>query len=407
MPRGNAPILYSCSSNCSGCGACAAVCPTGAISLLPDELGFIYPMIDSEKCVVCLRCKEACFFQSTFKQSQGPCYAAVMKGDASLSSSGGAFFELASSIIKSGGCAFGAAHVFKDSGFSVRHIRADTIEDLELIRGSKYVQSETECCYRDVLEQLKTGRQVVFSGTPCQIAGIKGFLRKEWTNLFTVDLICHGVPSPKMLSEYITKLSEEYDSPVKGAQFRSKRDGWDRSLLLEIEFEDGRIIYLSPTDSSYYSLFLGLRLFRDSCYACPFAGPSRPGDITLGDFWGVDIERPDLLNSGIFNLNKGISCIIINSRQGLKLLDKYGKGLHLASVSFEEVSKHNDQLRHPSDIPSDRELYRRAFCAGGWNAVELLWEKRERGLIYKAKRMAKRIIPNAVVKMVRKTSGLS
>lgn len=401
--------LWAKSSDCCGCGACAAKCPRGAICM-EDAGGFVYPKIDSLQCINCGVCKKVCGLQNRYAQeTSGPWYAARHRGDASLSASAGAFYGLALSVISEGGVAFGAAYVREGDALCVRHIMAEDVDGLRALQGSKYVQSDAGACFIDVRKQLETGRAVLFSGTPCQVAGLRGYLGRDWPNLLTVDLVCHGVPSEAMFRSLVSSIESDLGRRVIDVRFRCKREGWSHSLLLllllrpfgAIDASQDEELLIPARDFAYYDLFLNLKTLRDSCYSCPFAGRLRPGDITVGDFWGVDKSRPDVLEDGGFDLNRGVSCLLVNTKRGLAALKEYGGDLDLYEVSFQDIAEGNDQLRRPSVLPADRNDYITAYRNGGWNAVETLWRRRERGVRYHIKQMAKSVAPKWLIKLLR------
>lgn len=405
--------LWENPADCCGCGACAAGCPKGAISMREGLGGFVYPEIDPSLCVDCGRCKKACGLQNRYAgETAGPWYAASYRGDSSRSASAGAFYALARSVVESGGAAFGAAYVRDDEGLRVRHVIAEDPDELEALRGSKYVQSDAGSCFPEVRRQLVSGREVLFSGTPCQVAGLRGYLGREWPNLVTVDLVCHGVPSEAMFQSLVRSLEDKYDKRVVDLRFRCKSGGWGHSRLLLLlrptDTEDSsqdKDVLIPAHDFAYYDLFLDFKTMRDSCYECPFAGPLRPGDLTAGDFWGVDKSRPDLLEDGRFDTNRGISCLLVNDARGREALRRHGVDLDLAEASFDDISAGNDQLRHPSELPPDRALYLDAFADSGWPAVDALWRKRERGAKYAAKRLIGGVLPKGVLRLVKGALG--
>lgn len=372
--------------------------------------GFVHPKIDPSRCIDCGLCKKVCGFQNRYAQeTSGPWYAAEYGGDSSLSASGGAFYCLALSAVSRGGVVFGAAYARDDDGFRVRHVMAEDVDGLRLLQGSKYVQSDVGLSFPEVKTQLEAGREVLFSGTPCQVAGLRGYLGRDWPNLLTVDLVCHGVPSEAMFRSLVASLERERGERVVDFRFRCKRNGWGHSLLCLLILRrcdganspQGKELIIPAHDLAYYDLFLNLKTLRDSCYACPFAGPLRPADITLGDFWGVERNRPDVLADGRFDIGRGISCLLVNTERGRAALSQHGDELDLFEVSFDDIAKGNDQLRHPSALPADRGAYLAAFHKGGWDAVEALWRRRERGVAYRAKRAAKAILPASVLRVAK------
>lgn len=399
--KGPVPVLFDCPSQCCGCRACLEACPVRAIDMREDESGFAYPAIDQEACVRCGRCKRVCGFQHELSCGAADrCYAAATSGvEIEKSASGGIFGALARAMVSRGGAVFGCAYEADETGLHVRHRSARTMAELEGMYGSKYVQSSTEDCFREVERELRSGGKALFSGTPCQVAGLRGYLGREYEGLLTVDLVCHGVPSERMLREY---LSVEYGRGISDARFRPKCDGWDDSLRLQLVGPDAPKGAVPSEDSSYYDLFLGLRTLRDSCYECPFADPLRAGDLTIGDFWGVDGVRPDLLEQegGPFSLQRGVSCLLVNTDRGARWLDALGDKIVRERVSFEDVASHNEQLRHPAEIPADRGDYLRAFADGGWGSVDRLWRRKTRRR--RAARAIKRCVPAPAKRALKK-----
>ncbi len=400
------PVLFDGPKDCCGCGSCAAVCSKGAIMMAEDAYGFVFPRIDESACMGCGACVRACGLHAHLGgETEGPWYAAAGRGDVSASASGGVFAAIARAVIDEGGCAFGAAYEPFEGGLHVRHRMAEDVEGLTGLLNSKYVQSDVGGCFAEVRQQLKTGRQVFFCGTPCQVAGLKGFLGRDWPNLLTADLVCHGVPSENMFNGYVRELAEKHDVDVVDFRFRCKREGWGHSLLLLLLLSDGREVTVPAGRSAYYDMFLNLKTLRDSCYVCPYAGRYRAGDLTLGDFWGVRHNRPDLLAEGELDLQRGVSCLLVNSARGREAVERYGDCLYLKEAAFGEIAKGNDQLRHPSVLPADREIYMGAFAEGGWAAINRVWRRRDRGPKYWARRVAKKVLPVPVKKALKRAIG--
>lgn len=388
-----APVLFGSAKDCCGCGSCSAACPKGAITMEEDRLGFVFPRIDESICVSCGACVRACGLHARLGgETKGPWYAAAGRGDVAASASGGAFATIARAVIEEGGCAFGASYEPFAGGLHVRHRMAEDEEELAGLLNSKYVQSDAGRCFPEVKRQLKSGRKVFFCGTPCQVAGLKGYLGRDWENLLTADLVCHGVPSERMFNGCVREIADEYGSEVVDFRFRCKREGWGHSLLLLL-LSDGREVMVPADKSAYYDMFLKLKILRDSCYACPYAGGHRAGDLTFGDFWGVEKNRPDLLCEGELDLHRGVSCLFANNARGREAIEEYGSRFFLKGASFDEIAKSNDQLRHPSVLPADREIYLEAFEKGGWPAISDVWHRRERGPKYWVIYAIKRVVP--------------
>ena len=396
------PVLFDGAKDCCGCGSCSAACPRGAITMTEDARGFVFPRIDESACVGCGACVRACGLHARLGgETQGPWYAAAGRGDVAASASGGVFATIARAVIAEGGCAFGAAYEPFEGGLHVRHRMAEDEEELAGLLNSKYVQSDASGCFAEVRRQLKDGRQVLFCGTPCQVAGLKGFLGRDWPNLLTADLVCHGVPSERMFNGCVREMAEKHGADVVDFRFRCKREGWGHSLLLLL-LSDGREVTVPADKSAYYDMFLNLKTLRDSCYVCPYAGKHCAGDLTLGDFWGVQHNRPDLLSEGELDLQRGVSCLLVNNERGGEAVERYGERLYLKEASFDEIAKGNDQLRRPSVLPVDREAYFNAFEEGGWPAITRVWRRRERGPKYWARKVVKRLLPDPVKKALKR-----
>ncbi len=299
---------------CCGCGACAFSCPAHAITMVEDQEGFRYPEIDAGKCNACGLCKLSCAFTYNwqgarhFAPNTRSAYAARhMDDDIRMNSrSGGAFAALADAILHRNGIVYGAA--FTD-GWTVRHIRVTELEERTRLQKSKYVQSMMDDVYPQIKADLKSGRPVLFSGTPCQVASIKNFLRNDNTdNLFCIDILCLGVPSPAIWRDYLGLLAKKHKGAVTNAEFRNKKDfGWaEHVTTVWIENE--------PCSGKDYPLMYSSHdNMRPSCYFCKFKDRERTGDITLGDFWGIDRIMPE------FNDNKGTSLVLVNSDKGERL----------------------------------------------------------------------------------------
>lgn len=304
--------VYEERKDCCGCSACSAVCPQNAIEMIRDEYGFWYPQIRQEKCIDCGLCSKICGFQKKEKSKSAEpiVYAAVNKNDKRRmsSSSGGMFIELAHAVIKKDGCVYGAEF---DEEFNVVHERETGFQGCMALQGSKYVQSNMNDCYRRIQKDLLDGKIVLFVGVPCQVGGLKTFLQKDYENLYLIDLACHGVASPRVWSSYKEKLSQ--GRKIKSVSFRDKSNGW-KKFSLKVEFESDSYIANQDIDP-YLTLFLEKLIVRESCFHCPYNSYFRQGDITLGDFWGIEACKPYLDD------NKGTSVLLVNSEKGRLLFE--------------------------------------------------------------------------------------
>jgi coenzyme F420-reducing hydrogenase beta subunit len=307
-----------------------------------DENGFIHPVIDAERCVECGLCEKTCPVATplTMAQSKPKAYAAYSKDEAvrMQSSSGGIFTEVAKAILANGGVVFGAAY---NARFEVVHTCVDSEAELAKLRGAKYAQSDLRGIFAKVKAILDNGQQVLFSGTPCQVGGLKAYLRKDYVNLVTVDFVCHSVPSPMAWQEYVKYRAQQDNSGnlPQSIDLRSKTTGWSRyQYSNRFLYDDGSIHAAKSGESLYMKLFVGGYINRESCDNCRFKGYHRISDLTIGDFWGIwDIE-PEMDD------NKGTSVVLVQSDRGAELLQKLADRLAIRSVSLEEASRQNQAM---------------------------------------------------------------
>lgn len=304
--------------DCTGCSACVERCPAGCIAFERDEQGFRYPKVDASRCIGCSLCEKVCPVLNQSPESEPQAvYGAVNKapGIVATSSSGGIFFALAEMTIKKGGVVFGARF---DRDFNVIHSFAETLDGLSPFQGSKYVQSDMRDSFRRAEEFLKQGRRVLFSGTPCQIAALGLFLRKDYgEQLLKVDVICHGVPSPLVWRNY---LREDIGTPeeISHISFRDKRDGWNSFgfsfLRRNHSGETSTYVYEPMRTNAYMQAFLRDLTLRPSCFACPAKGGRSHSDITLGDFWRVEHLEPAIASAS------GTSLVLLHSEKALNAI---------------------------------------------------------------------------------------
>lgn len=317
---------------CTGCTACQSSCPVEAIEMVKNAKGFLYPEINQKICIDCARCKNVCpILNQKNKKSLGKTYAGYTKDSLAhkKSSSGGIFAELAKWVLEQNGCVYGAAF---DHSMTLRHIRATSLNDLDSILGSKYVQSDLGHVFADVRADLKDDQLVLFCGTSCQVAGLKSYLGHEYSNLLTADLICHGVPSPEMFQIY---LSQVVSDKVTDYQFRNKDRGLKKQETL-IVGETGELLRQPTQENKYYQGFLKNLYIRPSCHSCTFKGLNRVSDFTLGDYWAVREYDPDLAN------DYGTSCIIVHSPKGEEILSRLQERLKIKPANLKNVTVWND-----------------------------------------------------------------
>ena len=322
---------------CTGCRTCELLCPTKSISMKSDSEGFLAPSINQVTCVDCGICQKCCPQNRDVKSlTPSSVYAFRYKVEDELykSASGGAFVSIARYFIGNGGVVYGAAYV--DADLHVAHIRVSNTDSLSQLQSSKYVQSNTLQTFMDVKKDLLAGFKVLYSGTPCQIAGLKVFLKKDFDKLLTVDLICHGVPSPLLFEKYIQWLSNKI-SKVEAYNFRDKSRGWGLSFKANSK---KKVFKNKGVLDPYYFHFLEGNTYRECCYECRYCRKERVGDITIGDYWGIEKEHPDFFSA------KGVSCVLVNTPKGKIAFNEVKEKQYCIDSSFDQVALHNGNLLH-------------------------------------------------------------
>lgn len=363
----NKYLIEQSKSLCCGCGACVHVCPQNCIAMQEDYEGFYFPqIIDPALCINCGRCSNVCPMEgrpSPLDKTIADFYGGYTHNQSLLnnSSSGGIFSEIAMSFLEQGGLVCG---VMINDAHQVSHIIIDSIDSLPLLQGSKYVQSDLAHCLDDMKDMLRSGKKVLFTGTPCQVAAVKKTFRSH--NLYTLDVLCHGVPSQKLFDTYIQYLEKKHSGELTEIAFRDKeRNGWSITQRYKIR-KNGKekTYYLDRHISEYFSGFLRNMTQRESCYQCPYTTLERVGDITLADFWGVDKVRPELFKRA------GTSLILSNSLRGDELLHAIEDRITLTPVTQEEAIFQNINFVSPPERNACRdsvyqEVYKNGFKAAG------------------------------------------
>ena len=341
---------------CTGCGFCEGVCPSKAITMKESLDGFLYPQVNKSLCINCGLCTAKC---SVLNNSpiNNKCYRDIFAAyniDDSIrdsSSSGGIFYLLASYVINHGGMVYGAALSYDCK--AVQHIPVDCVSDLRRIMGSKYIQSDLRGVYPSIKVQLDAGRVILFSGTPCQIVGLKRALNKDYDNLITVDFVCHGVPSPKVWRKYISEIEKNHCSIVKSVSFRDKRYGW-KNYSLVFTLDNGTEVVERITESPYLKGFVSNLTLRKSCYSCKFKEFNRLSDFTLADCWGAEQFLKDI------NDDKGISAIIVNTEKGVALINKL-KGYIKLPLDYSAFVEHNPSFLFQPLMNYNRSVFFKGF----------------------------------------------
>lgn len=337
--------------NCTGCAACVNICPKQCISLKKDSEGFFYPFVDSNHCVQCHLCTSVCHCDTEIavKQNSLGAYAAYTKDNDILqnSSSGGVFREIAAFVLKSGGVIYGAA--FTDA-YTVKHIAVESLEDIDLLQGSKYLQSDVGNSYSLVKQNLEIGRMILFTGTPCQVAGLRRYLKKDYDNLITLDIVCHGVPSAEIWKKYVQYMESLASDKVKHINFRDKTYGW-QNFSVCLDFESGCQIKERFSENLFMKGFLADIYLRPSCYRCKYKTITRISDFTLADFWGIQHVCPEMENKS------GTSLCWLNTEKSKWIWEKIKEGFVYKTVDLDEALKYNSAALYSSSMPKTRDKF--------------------------------------------------
>ena len=363
-------------ANCCGCTACESICPHNAIQMEADGLGFLYPKINNDLCVDCGLCQKVCKFQGIYIPAdsfeQPEVYGVRHTNEAELarSQSGAAFWAFAEYLLKVGYVVYGVGY---GEDFHVMHKRVETIEKCQELRGSKYAQSDLRGIFKEIKQNLTNGEKILFTGTPCQVAGLKSYLPKRLqTNLLTIDLVCHAVPSPKIWEEYVKWIEKKYRNKVVTTDFRNKRFGWHSHFeTFQLEGFTNEIVR-----STYRSFFYGHLSVRKSCANCKFTNLRRPGDLTIGDYWGWEKHFSD------WNDNKGVSLLLVNTEKGKLLFDEVNSTL-LYSIKSNTTDCLQPQLTKPIELSIKYDEFVNDFIKKNFNFVGRKYG--DLGVIYKMK----------------------
>lgn len=384
-------MIEICSKDlCTGCGACLNICPHTAIGLLENAIGYIYPAIDAGKCVDCGLCAKICPVNHPVeKKSPLHAYAVYSKNakDRDTSASGGASSVITSDILLDGGIVYGSV---QNSCMDIKCERISELKDASKIKGSKYVQSPLGDNLRKAKKDLRDGKKVVFTGTPCQIAGLKAYLGKEYENLYTIDLVCHGVPSARLLKDNVSlilaKRKNIVDISTLKVAFRSKNRK-KKKMDFFFTLKNSRKVYYKKMfpDDYYISGFMSGLFFRQNCFSCPYAESNRTSDITIADFWGCKSALPEM------DENLGVSLMLTNTEKGVKLFDKIKNRLVYEERSVKEAVCGNGQLMNAFPEPLNYGEFQRSYQALGYRescrrfVLPYIKEQKKRRLIMNIK----------------------
>ena len=383
---------------CTGCGACASICPKKAITMRPDEEGFLYPVVDPALCVSCDLCEKRCPAGRTLEEHSVKTVGAQHKDKAirEQSSSGGVFTALARGMIARGGIVFGAAF---DDTLRVEHVGAIDEAEFASMRGSKYVQSDATEAIGNAAALLARGIPVLFSGTPCQIAGLLAVVKeKDRGNLLTVDFVCHGVPSPGVFASYLSELESIHGHKVTAYAFRDKRLGW-KNFSAVATLDNGEEITGTQTDEPYLYGFLQNLYLRPSCGSCSMLrGRRHVSDITIADLWGAQEICPDQDD------DTGLSLVMINSQKGREEIKAAGVQLTVFPTDTEKMMRYNPSIEKTAVMHKKRSVFFKLYQKEGFKQAKVM---KLLAPPSKAQRIAMRIahLPIGAMRRIRRLLG--
>lgn len=380
-------------NNCSGCRACEQVCPVQAITMTDDKEGFRVPIVNVSVCVNCGKCNNVCMYDNApykvhvFEQPR----KAYVAWNRSLqlrkeSTSGGLFSVIATCILKKDGVVYGCAWA---TDLTVHHIRITTLSGLSALKKSKYIESDTEHTFSEVKKDLHEGKIVLYSGTPCQIAGLKYFLGKEYDNLYTIDLVCEGVPSPLIFKKYLQWIEKKEKCKVVNFMFRDYSEKL-QSACISYQLENSRKISVRLGQSFFFRLFYELKINRLSCYTCLYSKPERVGDFTLSDFWGIENTYPEMKKER----KCGINLVLCNSDKALRLFDTVKENLWFKEVSVERALGSDIRLRGTISKPEVRNVIYSELANSGFDYIGRKYCRSPKDIFY-------RILPDCLINMIR------
>ena len=387
---------------CCGCGACVNICPTGALSYGRDQYGFTIPQIEESKCIYCEKCIDVCPFIQC-KNGEGAriplrTYAALTKraDEVFRSTSGGIFIVLAKEVILRGGIVVGCT---MDSAFKVKHIIVSTEDDLKSLQKSKYVQSDMGYIYREVKRTLLQKKKVLFSGTPCEVAAIKRFLgNMDTTDLYLVEVVCHGVPSQEFFDDYIKNL-HDVAGGLKKYTFRIKRKAENgMNWFFSYQRENGESVIKNWPEDSFNYYYMKSYSYRDGCYQCPFARERRQADITLCDYW-----HWEKYHETKFSPNATVSGVLVNTEKGENLFEVLKDHFQMEETKFDDIIRHNGCLQRPSPCPDGRNNVLNTWKIKGYGYLDREFRRKYKRQIWKYSVM--RHVPNSVIRVLHSWRG--
>ncbi len=375
---------------CVGCGACAAVCPTHAITMEYNSEGFLSLKVNFELCAKCNKCISSCqlYTETPKVEYEKTVYACQIKNDEMLAyaTAGGFFPLLAKKVIEENGVVYGCCY---DEHMQAVHCGITDVKDICRFSGSKYVQSNTSKVFAEIYNLLKAGKTVLFSGTPCQVEAVKLYCKSlDCSHLITVDVPCYRVPSPKLFEAYIHKLNEQYNAKVIDFRFRDKRHyGWSHTVFITLQRPDGTIFEAEEPDHNkidYYKMFGIRNCFRKSCYSCKYNTMDRVSDFTTGNYWGIENK------SNAFDAFKGVSMVIVNTEAASHIFDEMKDNMIIEKRSVDDAISSNDALIVGSALPKHRDNIYKTFSKKGF--APMFKRYYEKNYFQQAKNLVKKFI---------------
>lgn len=404
--------------DCTLCMACYNVCPKNAVVLTTDENGYEKLYIDSDKCINCGLCTKVCNQrEKVVRKSPVSCYAAQATDKLKLraSASGGAFQMVAQYVLQNGGVCYGSEGKIQDGQYTAKHIRIDSLDDLHLILNSKYIPSIIGDTYKEAKADLEKGVTVLFCGTPCQIQGLKAYLGKDYENLLTTDLVCHGVASTQIFNDYLDETEKRDDISIVDYRFRDKSVSWGTNFCYSYYKNNDsarkiRVRHCPREASSYMINYLKGNIFRENCYQCSLSCDERVSDFTFGDYWEIETEHPEFVTKSkpSIVLRQGVSCILVNTKKAEYFLGKISSEMVLYKVTFESIASHNGNLCRSSKRGRGRDAFLQTYRESGYSAVEDTYRKkvRKKMVVYNLKNSLKSHLPDRLRILIYKTPFL-
>lgn len=380
--------------NCYGCTACANICPQNAITMVEDDEGFIYPQIDDKKCIKCGLCEKKCIYKNKKlikDYDKKESFAIYSKNDKirETSSSGGTFTGLYKNIINKGGYVVGVRY---DKNMKPIYDIVNTEEKCEAFKGSKYVRADSGDIYHKIKEKLDDKKLVLVTGTPCFIAGLNTYLGKEYKNLYTMDILCHGTPSPKVFERYVSELEEKYESKIIDFKFRDKKNGW-QTATITIKFENGKEISNLLVKNGFGNAFSKGLISRPSCYNCEYVGYNVTADLRVADFWATRSKYKNMDD------NKGISIVLLNSEKGKELFNEIKDDYIVKEIPYEDALLKNHMI--PDPVTDTRQRLFNDIKENKVLSVLAKYNKKNKKKKSKLKKI-KKLVPKPIKKAIKK-----